>query len=82
MNSNTKSTNAQGKLKPRSVITREEGELGFFIFPRAQGTGRNGQHFSWGFFSLVPCNPNPMNHEPLADQSKIKDANKDTVAGL
>jgi hypothetical protein len=31
---NTKSTNAQGKLKPRSVIMREEGELGFLIIPR------------------------------------------------
>ena len=31
------STNAQGKLKPRSEITREEGELGFLIIPRAQG---------------------------------------------
>ena len=33
---NTKSTNAQRKLKPRSVITRESGELGFLIIPRAQ----------------------------------------------
>ena len=36
---NTKSTNAQGKLKPRSVITREEGELGFLNIPRAQPAG-------------------------------------------
>ena len=33
---NTKSTDAQGKLKPRSVIMREEGKLGFLIIPRAQ----------------------------------------------
>ena len=37
--SNTKSTDAQGKLKPRSVIMREEGELGFLIIPRAQPAG-------------------------------------------
>ena len=36
---NTKSTDAQGKLKPRSVITREEGGLGFLIIPRAQPEG-------------------------------------------
>ena len=36
---NTKSTNAQRKLKPRSVITRESGELGFLIIPRAQPAG-------------------------------------------
>ena len=35
---NTKSTDAQGELKPRSVIMREEGELGFLIIPRAQPT--------------------------------------------
>ena len=35
----TKSTDAQGKLKPRSVIMREEGELGFLIIPRAQPAG-------------------------------------------
>ena len=37
--SSTKSTNAQGKLKLRSVITREEGGLGFLIIPRAQPKG-------------------------------------------
>ena len=35
----TKSTYAQGKLKLRSVITREEGGLGFLIIPRAQPEG-------------------------------------------
>ena len=35
----TKSTDAQGKLKPRSVITREEGGLGFLIITRAQPEG-------------------------------------------
>ena len=38
-NYNTKRTDAQGKLKLRSVITREEGELGFLIIPRAQPAG-------------------------------------------
>ena len=36
---NTKSTDDQGKLKPRSVNLREEGELGFLIIPRAQPVG-------------------------------------------
>ena len=43
-------------------------------------TGGNGQHFPWGFFSLVPFNPNPP--KPLADQSRITDPKKDTVTGL
>ena len=29
----TKSTDAHEKLNPRSVITREEGEIGFLIIP-------------------------------------------------
>ena len=37
--SNTKSTDAQGILKPKSVIPREEGGLGFLIIPRAQPEG-------------------------------------------
>ena len=32
---NTKSTGAQGILKPKSVIPREEGGLGFLIITRA-----------------------------------------------
>jgi len=34
-NYNTKSTDAQGILKPKSVIPREEGGLGFLIITRA-----------------------------------------------
>ena len=34
-NYNTKSTDAQGKLKPRSVITREEGTLGMIKNPNS-----------------------------------------------
>ena len=33
-NNNTKSTDAQGILKPKSVIPREEGRLGFLIITR------------------------------------------------
>ena len=36
---NTKSTGAQGILKPKSVIPREEGGLGFLIITRAQPEG-------------------------------------------
>ena len=35
IHSNTKSTDAQGILKPKSVIPREEGGLGFLIITRA-----------------------------------------------
>ena len=37
MNYNTKSTDAQGKLKPRSVIAREESELGSDLCPENWG---------------------------------------------
>ena len=39
-NINTKSTGAQGILKPKSVIPREEGGLGFLIIMRAQSLSR------------------------------------------
>ena len=39
INFNTKSTDAQGILKPKSVIPREEGGLGFLIIQRAQPEG-------------------------------------------
>ena len=32
-------------------------------------TGRNGQHFSWGFFTLVPFNPNPINPSRIKAKS-------------
>ena len=47
---NTKSTDAQGKLKPRSVITRQEGGLGFLIIPRAQPNPPDSRGITdWGF---------------------------------
>ena len=39
MDYNAKSTDAKGKLNPRSVIAREEGELGILIIPWAQPAG-------------------------------------------
>ena len=34
--------------------------------------GGNGQHFSWGFFSLVPFNPNPINPLRIKAKSQMR----------
>ena len=39
---------------------------------RVKGTGGNGQHFSWGFFSLVPFNPNPINPLRIKAKSQMR----------
>ena len=40
-----------------------------FILQR--DTGGNGQHFSWGFFFLVPFNPNPINPSQIKAKSQM-----------
>ena len=49
------------------------------MYENVLSTGGNGQHFSWGFFSVVPFNPNPIN--PLWIKAKSQMQTKTQLQG-